>query len=100
MEPEVGLEAAHEMESEAAHDAHTAGPQRNDLRLPGPSPGQNAGSGSRTHGRRVPADLRKSSLSTESPTSLRRDRKTVVTSSFPVVSILKSHDHSISNSFS
>ncbi|GFO38633.1 ranbp-type and c3hc4-type Zinc finger-containing protein 1 [Plakobranchus ocellatus] len=49
---------------------YIASPQQGDLRLSGPPSGQGAGSGARTHDRRVPADLRADSQATVLPTPL------------------------------
>ncbi|GFO03448.1 hypothetical protein PoB_002995300 [Plakobranchus ocellatus] len=46
---------------------YIASPQQGDLRLLGPPSGQGAGSGARTRDRRVPADLRADSLTTDAP---------------------------------
>ncbi|GFN82554.1 hypothetical protein PoB_000906000 [Plakobranchus ocellatus] len=47
---------------------YIASPQRGDLRLSGPPPGQGGGGGARIRVRRFPADLRVDSLATEPPT--------------------------------
>ncbi|GFO10218.1 G patch domain-containing protein 2-like [Plakobranchus ocellatus] len=49
---------------ETTKDAQGISPQQGDLRLSGPPSGQGAGSGARTHDRRVPADLRADSQAT------------------------------------
>ncbi|GFN89119.1 hypothetical protein PoB_001562500 [Plakobranchus ocellatus] len=45
-------------------------PQQGDFRLQGPLSGQDAGGGSRTRDRRIPADLRADVLATVPPTPL------------------------------
>ncbi|GFO08003.1 hypothetical protein PoB_003450800 [Plakobranchus ocellatus] len=50
-----------------------ASPQRGDLKLAGPPPGQGAGGGARTRYRKVPADLRAGSLATVPPTPIFRE---------------------------
>ncbi|GFO04983.1 hypothetical protein PoB_003148800 [Plakobranchus ocellatus] len=49
-------------------------PQQGDLRLSGPPSGQDARGGARTRDRRIPADLRASSLAFEPPTPQKKKK--------------------------